>query len=190
MMSKRWRYLQAQMLMLEEYLGAIAQAHSGNLPLDDDQLASVRHEYDVPLWMVAGPGTGKTHTLIWLVLKRILVDGVPPRRVFLTTFTRKAAAELQSRILEAQRDLVEAGLDTAAEIDVTQMYLGTLHGLCSEILRDERYEPTLRARVLADQRAQEFFIRRTRNPLLDVNEVAFWDRFQLARYRRDRKSVV
>jgi DNA helicase-2/ATP-dependent DNA helicase PcrA len=177
------------MVELQEYLQAVRQAHDGTLPLDDDQLEAVRHGYDIPLWMIAGPGTGKTHTLVWLVLKRMLVDDVLPHRVFLTTFTRKAATELQSRILEAQRDLVEAGLNAAAEIDVTQMHLGTLHGLCSEILRDERYEPTLRARVLADQRAQEFFIRRTRNPLLDVQDVAFWDRFQLANYWGNQPSV-
>jgi DNA helicase-2/ATP-dependent DNA helicase PcrA len=177
------------MVELQAYLQAVRRAHEGTLPLDDDQLEAVRYGYDIPLWMIAGPGTGKTHTLVWLVLKRMLVDDVPPHRVFLTTFTRKAAAELQSRILEAQRDLVEAGLNAAAEIDVTQMYLGTLHGLCSEILRDERYEPTLRARVLADQRAQEFFVRRTRNPLLDVQDVAFWDRFQLANYWGNQPSV-
>jgi len=33
-------------------------------------------------------GTGKTHTLVWLTLKRLLVDGVPPQRLMLTTFTR------------------------------------------------------------------------------------------------------
>src|SRR5690606_39889892 len=106
---------------------------------------------------------GKTHTLVWLVLKRLLVDGIPPHRVVLTTFTRKAAAELQSPLLQAQATLAGAGLAEAAALDLTRLHLGTIHALASRILQDERYEPTLRIRTLGDQRTQEFFVRRTRN---------------------------
>jgi DNA helicase-2/ATP-dependent DNA helicase PcrA len=52
-----------------------------------------------PLFIVAGPGTGKTATLTLRILKLILVDGLPPRGILATTFTKKAAAELRSRIL-------------------------------------------------------------------------------------------
>ena len=53
----------------------------------------------MPLFIVAGPGTGKTACLTLRILKLILVDGVSPRGILATTFTKKAAAELRSRIL-------------------------------------------------------------------------------------------
>ncbi|WP_020602254.1 UvrD-helicase domain-containing protein [Spirosoma spitsbergense] len=171
------------MISLLNYFLAIQKAFNNELPLDLDQQAAVEHTFTEPLWIIAGPGTGKTHTLVWLVLKRILVDSVPADRIVLTTFTRKAATELRSRLLRAKQQLVSSGLREAEEIDVTQVFLGTLHSLCARILRDQRYEPTLRIRVLADERVQEYFLRRTRNPILDINDVTFWARFRLARYQ-------
>src|SRR5579859_7178658 len=61
------------LMHLDTYFAALQRAHDGVLPLNDDQQQAIRHGYDRPLWIIAGPGTGKTHTLVWLVLKRILV---------------------------------------------------------------------------------------------------------------------
>jgi len=63
--------------------------------LDDDQLAAVEHGAD-PLVIMAGAGTGKTRTLTARVA-RLLDAGVPPERVLLLTFTRRAAASMTSR---------------------------------------------------------------------------------------------
>ena len=48
-------------------------------------------------WIEASAGTGKTFTLSSLMV-RILLEKYLPRQVIATTFTRKAAAELKSRI--------------------------------------------------------------------------------------------
>ena len=45
----------------------------------------------------ASAGSGKTYTLMGLLSKDI-ANGIPPEGLFATTFTVKAAAELQSRI--------------------------------------------------------------------------------------------
>jgi Superfamily I DNA and RNA helicases len=74
---------------ITRYLLALRRAHGDTLPLNGDQLRAVTHCFTKPLWIVAGPGTGKTHTLVWLVFKRILVDGAAPETIFLTTFTRR-----------------------------------------------------------------------------------------------------
>ncbi len=51
---------------------------------------------DGPLLIVAGAGTGKTRTLIYRVAH--LIDrGVPPERILLLTFTRRAAEEMITR---------------------------------------------------------------------------------------------
>lgn len=162
---------------LQQFFLTIRTCYGGQLPLNVEQLSAVSHDFKTPLWIVAGPGTGTTHTLVWLALKRMLVDGVPPSKIVLTTFTRKAAAELSSRLVLAHQALVAVGLDEAGAIDVTQVRLGTLHSLCSRILQDERYDPTLRIRVLESELSQEFFIRRTKNPLLNIDDKEFWEEF-------------
>ena len=48
--------------------------------------------------MLAGPGTGKTTTIVETVVDRIERRGVDPERVLVLTFSRKAAGELRERI--------------------------------------------------------------------------------------------
>src|SRR5438105_10881401 len=67
--------------------------------LNKDQDAAVQAPPSPPVFIVAGPGTGKTTVLALRVLKHILVDGFPSESIMATTFTRKAAKELRSRIL-------------------------------------------------------------------------------------------
>lgn len=47
----------------------------------------------------ASAGTGKTFSLVKRLLE-LLVAGAPPRKIFATTFTRKAAAEIKERLLK------------------------------------------------------------------------------------------
>ncbi|GAC1444614.1 MAG: hypothetical protein NVSMB55_21510 [Mycobacteriales bacterium] len=50
-----------------------------------------------PLLVLAGPGTGKTTTLVEAVARRV-ADGLAPDEVLVLTFSRKAAQELRERI--------------------------------------------------------------------------------------------
>lgn len=50
-----------------------------------------------PVLVLAGPGTGKTQTLMGRI-QRLLEQGADPRRMMVVTFTRKAARELQERL--------------------------------------------------------------------------------------------
>lgn len=50
-----------------------------------------------PVLVLAGPGTGKTQTLMGRV-RRLLEQGADPRRILILTFTRKAARELKDRL--------------------------------------------------------------------------------------------
>ena len=51
-----------------------------------------------PLLVLAGPGTGKTTTIVATVADRIENRGISPERILVLTFSRKAAAELRERI--------------------------------------------------------------------------------------------
>ncbi|MGW3724331.1 ATP-dependent helicase, partial [Streptomyces sp. NPDC000851] len=64
--------------------------------LDAAQRAVVDHEAG-PLLVLAGPGTGKTTTLVESVAARIARGG-DPERILVLTFSRKAAVELRDRM--------------------------------------------------------------------------------------------
>ncbi|MFJ3927176.1 UvrD-helicase domain-containing protein [Streptomyces sp. NPDC090022] len=64
--------------------------------LDASQRAVVDHR-GAPLLVLAGPGTGKTTTLVEAVAARIAA-GQDPARVLVLTFSRKAAVELRDRM--------------------------------------------------------------------------------------------
>lgn len=51
-----------------------------------------------PLLVLAGPGTGKTTTIVESIVDRIERRGVDPERVLILTFSRKAAEELRQRV--------------------------------------------------------------------------------------------
>ena len=85
-------------LLLIGVIGVLAlnvQDISSNI----DQRNAVIAPCDKSLFIVAGPGSGKTTVMVLKLLKYIFVDDIEPNRILATTFTRKAADELYSRIL-------------------------------------------------------------------------------------------
>jgi superfamily I DNA/RNA helicase/RecB family exonuclease len=65
--------------------------------LDEAQQRVVDHKGG-PLLVLAGPGTGKTTTIVAAVAERIERRGMDPGRILVLTFSRKAAGELRDRI--------------------------------------------------------------------------------------------
>ena len=118
---------------------------------------SVLEVWSGPLWVIAGPGSGKTETVILRCLRLMYVDGVNPRSVFLSTFTDKAARELEDR-LGAYGAWVSSQAPTESEgIDVSHVRVGTLHGLCNDIMHEFRYEGYQNYRLM-DELEQLIFI--------------------------------
>ncbi|ARF57297.1 ATP-dependent helicase [Streptomyces gilvosporeus] len=64
--------------------------------LDAAQRAVVDHRHG-PLLVLAGPGTGKTTTLVESVARRV-DGGTDPERILVLTFSRKAAVDLRDRL--------------------------------------------------------------------------------------------
>ncbi|WUH97264.1 ATP-dependent helicase [Spirillospora sp. NBC_00431] len=67
-------------------------------PVLDEQQRRVVEHAGGPMLVLAGPGTGKTTTIVEAVVDRIENRGVDPERVLVLTFSRKAAGELRQRI--------------------------------------------------------------------------------------------
>src|SRR4029077_15607341 len=72
-------------------------APQGPPRLDQAQQQVVEHKGG-PLLVLAGPGTGKTTTIVAAVADRIETRGIAPERILVLTFSRKAAGELRERI--------------------------------------------------------------------------------------------
>ncbi len=67
---------------------------------DLDQAAAIAYHRG-PLLVIAGPGAGKTRTLVARIARLIEQDGADPATITAITFTRKAAAELRERLAAA-----------------------------------------------------------------------------------------
>nr|WP_235031870.1 ATP-dependent DNA helicase [Actinacidiphila yanglinensis] len=93
--------------------------------LDASQRAVVEHGQG-PLLVLAGPGTGKTTTLVEAVLARVRA-GTPADRVLVLTYGRAAAVELRDRM--AARAQEATGSATAAPSATT------FHSFCYALLR-------------------------------------------------------
>lgn len=98
--------------------------------------------------VVAGPGSGKTRTLICRII-RLLEQGVAPEHIMAVTFTHKAAGELQERLASHfhNQKLLRA------------LKVGTFHALALQLLRQNGAPLTLideyGARLLAAEAIQE-----------------------------------
>lgn len=98
-----------------------------------------------PVLITAGPGTGKTYTLVQRTLYLIKERGVRPENILIATFTEKAAKELVTRI--------------SNELNVNEMYIGTFHSLCLRFLKEHLENTRLRKNFrLMDAFDQQYLV--------------------------------
>lgn len=91
---------------------------------------------DGPLYLTAGPGSGKTRVLLWKTVNLIVFHNIDPAEIFLSTFTEKAAFQLR----EGLRFLLGVVSNFTDEpYDISQMYVGTVHSLCQRLIIDRRF---------------------------------------------------
>ena len=83
--------------------------------------------------VVAGPGTGKTKTLIARILHMLEVRKVKPSEITAVTFTNKAAGELMERIKKA----------IGRTRNLNKMQVGTFHAICLNFLKKQGIEFSL-----------------------------------------------
>ena len=91
--------------------------------LNKSQIDAASHK-DGPLLIVAGAGTGKTTVLVERLGYLIENKLAKPGEILITTFTEKAAAEMEERA------------DKILPYGYVDLWICTFHGLCERILRD------------------------------------------------------
>ncbi len=107
---------------------------------------------DGPVLIIAGPGSGKTFTLVERIVRLIRHHGSKPEELLVVTFTEKAARELVTRV---SNRLLELGIS----FNINEMYIGTFHSICLRMLKDHREFTRLKRNfTLFDQFDQQYFL--------------------------------
>ena len=108
-----------------------------------EQYEAIEAPQSQSLFIVAGPGSGKTTVIALRVLKLIFVNDIDPSNILVTTFTRKAAAELRSRILgwgdQLRRGLINHSSyrhirSRLQRLDFNRIITGTLDSIAEETM--------------------------------------------------------
>jgi len=112
--------------------------------LNPEQAAAVASNAD-HLIITAGPGTGKTHTLIARLGRLLTRKDVDPGKIAAITFTNRAADEMRTRL--------QANVKIAADA----VFIGTFHGFCLHWLRTVNPELAVASREARLQILQKIY---------------------------------
>ena len=154
------------MISYEEFKEIVVKRLKRDISSNQDQNSAISSRADQSLFIVAGPGSGKTTVMVLKILKFIFVDDISPNEILATTFTKKAAKELMSRILswgnEIKKEIVSSYMEKSfndefsedspfsdssyvlkftkkvQKLDLNQIVTGTIDSVAEEMLRIHR----------------------------------------------------
>jgi DNA helicase-2/ATP-dependent DNA helicase PcrA len=119
--------------------------------LNPEQVTAVTTTHGSVL-LVAGPGAGKTLTLVRRTLHLIQQGLAIPEQVVLCTFTEKAALEIRDR-------LRSNAIDLGINLDLSGLRTGTIHGICNQFIDQYRHLTRLgNGYEVLDQLTQKLFV--------------------------------
>lgn len=172
------------MITLGQLVAALFPPQSNRTPTPE-QAEILRHP-NGPAWVLAGPGSGKTEVLALFALRLMYVgsetfqkEPVAPRSILITTFTEKAAKNLEDRIGRYRATLIEAHPELGS-VDISDLKVGTLHGLCNDLLQEHRATSYQNVRLM-DEFEQAMFVYEHVSAVKgpdDPADHAFWSSFE------------
>ena len=145
---------------------------------DADARTRITEDTATTLFVEAGAGSGKTHSLVQRICRLVLVDGIELDRIAAITFTEKAAAELRERVRvelaghsTPEAEIALQQLDTAA--------IGTLHGFAARLIGEHPLEAKVPPRIeVVDAMGSQLSFQRR------------WERMQRLLFTDDAPAVV
>ncbi len=164
------------MISYEEFKKIVVNVLERDISSNEEQNLAISSNLNQSLFIVAGPGSGKTTVMVLKILKFIFVDDVSPNEILATTFTKKAATELLSRILswgdlikkeiervswakflkDEEEFIKEFGMEITdyikkiKRIDFNLIITGTIDSVAEELLRIHR-DPGTNQPVLIEE---------------------------------------
>ena len=149
------------MISYDEFENIVVNILKRDISSNKDQKKAIKSTTSESLFIVAGPGSGKTTVMVLKILKYIFVDDITPNEILATTFTRKAANELYSRILGWGDEIKNHLLDNIDDehfddiakinrIDFNQIRIGTIDSVAEELLRDYKKPGENQAVIIED----------------------------------------
>lgn len=68
------------------------------------------------IFVNAGPGTGKTHTIVAFVVNLVVNKHIPPHKIRILTFTKQASSMMKKRLRK------ELGKETSSKLKVSTFH--------------------------------------------------------------------
>ena len=149
------------MITYDDFEDIVVNILKRDISSNKDQKKAIFSQSNKSLFIVAGPGSGKTTVMVLKILKYIFVDDINPNEILATTFTKKAAEELYSRILGWGDEIKNHLLDNIDDehfdnialinrIDFNQIKIGTTDSIAEELLRDYKKPGENQSMVIED----------------------------------------
>lgn len=130
-----------------------------------------------PVLIIAGPGTGKTFTLVERTIYLIAEKGVKPENIIIATFTEKAAKEIITRITN-ELDRLDL------YVNINEMYIGTFHSICLRILKENIEYTNLKKNYrMIDEFEQEYLIYQNMNKFEKIENFNLLHQTQISGWR-------
>ena len=158
------------MISYEEFEEIVVNILKRDISSNKDQKKAILSDANQSQFIVAGPGSGKTTVMVLKILKYIFVDDIKPNEILATTFTKKAADEMYSRILGWGDEIKNHLLDSLSEgfgglenlekindvirIDFNQINIGTTDSIAEEVMRVHKEPGTNQPEVIEEFVAQ------------------------------------
>ena len=150
-----------------------------DLPADAEARRAISEALDETLVVEAAAGTGKTTELVTRIVRVLATDRAKIDGIVAVTFTEKAAGELKLRLREALE--LERGRSTDPDErrrlelalgELEEAHVSTIHGFCSELLRERPVEAGVDPMftVLTEAQAERLYARAFRTWLQEALE--------------------
>lgn len=136
--------------------------------INKEQNKAIKAPLNISLLIAAGPGSGKTTVMVLKILKFVFIDNIHPSSIFATTFTRKAASELKSRVIKWGNKLKKEFTgdpkyfyfrDYLNSIDFKKVTIGTIDSISEEVLRKNSHIENSSYAIIEDFIANSLMIK-------------------------------